>query len=41
MVQEVDGIECEVIDLRTLLPWDRETVGEPLHPVCMHTLYWC
>ncbi|CAL8464309.1 g3844 [Coccomyxa elongata] len=26
MVREVDGIECEVIDLRTLLPWDRDTV---------------
>ena len=27
MVQEEDGIECEIIDLRTLLPWDREAVG--------------
>ena len=35
MVQEADGIECEVIDLRTLLPWDRATVGTPLHPLCM------
>jgi 2-oxoisovalerate dehydrogenase E1 component beta subunit len=23
---EADGISCEVIDLRTILPWDRETV---------------
>ncbi len=27
-VQEEDSISCEVIDLRTLLPWDRATVGE-------------
>ena len=26
-VAQEDGIECEVIDLRTLLPWDRDTVG--------------
>lgn len=26
-VQEQHGISCEVIDLRTLLPWDRSTVG--------------
>ncbi len=29
MVQGEDGIECEIIDLRTLLPWDRDTIGEP------------
>jgi 2-oxoisovalerate dehydrogenase E1 component beta subunit len=23
-----DGISCEVIDLRTLLPWDRDTLAE-------------
>merc|ERR1712110_340336 len=26
MVQERLGVSCEVIDLRTILPWDRETV---------------
>ena len=29
-MQDADGISCEVIDLRTLMPWDRETVGEAL-----------
>jgi len=29
-VAEGDGISCEVIDLRTLLPWDRATVGARL-----------
>ena len=24
------GISCEVIDLRTILPWDRETVIESI-----------
>lgn len=28
-MQEEDCIECEIIDLRTLLPWDRGTVGGP------------
>ena len=27
-VAEADGISCEIIDLRTLLPWDVDTVGE-------------
>lgn len=37
-VAEEDGIECEVIDLRTLLPWDRETVGG--HMWLETTEYW-
>lgn len=28
MCHESDGISCEVIDLRTLLPWDVNAVGE-------------
>ena len=28
-VEEADGISCEVIDLRTLLPWDVPTIGMP------------
>ena len=28
MVQERLGVSCEVIDLRTILPWDRDTVFE-------------
>lgn len=30
-VQERDGISCEVIDLRTLLPWDAEAVEASVH----------
>ena len=25
---EAGGVSCEIIDLRTLLPWDRDTIGE-------------
>ena len=30
-VEESDGISCEVIDLRTLLPWDADTVVESVN----------
>lgn len=33
--QESDGISCEVIDLRTLLPWDASAVGEPFYNLVM------
>ena len=26
MVKETMGLSCEVIDLRTIVPWDKETV---------------
>ena len=26
MAEEELGVSCEVIDLRTILPWDKETV---------------
>ena len=28
MAQEKLGVSCEVIDLRTILPWDVDTVAE-------------
>ena len=28
MAMETHGISCEIIDLRTVLPWDKETVIE-------------
>ncbi len=37
-VQAEGGASCEVIDLRTLLPWDRGAVGGgPLHPKTLTT----
>lgn len=26
--QQLNGVECEVIDLRTILPWDEHTVTD-------------
>jgi len=28
---EQDGVSCEIIDLRTLLPWDRDTVADSVY----------
>ena len=28
MVQDQLGVSCELIDLRTILPWDLETVAQ-------------
>lgn len=31
MAKEKLGVECEVIDLRTILPWDIDTVATVLY----------
>ena len=28
LAKEKLGVNCEIIDLRTILPWDRDTVNE-------------
>ena len=28
MAQEQLGVSCEIIDLRTILPWDEETIAQ-------------
>ena len=34
MAQEKLGVSCELIDLRTILPWDMDTIAA----VCSHYL---
>lgn len=36
MCEETLDISCEVIDLRTLLPWDVTAVGEPATHTAAH-----
>ncbi|KAK9807528.1 hypothetical protein WJX72_001632 [[Myrmecia] bisecta] len=31
VVEQADGISCEVLDMRTLLPWDREAVEQSVN----------
>lgn len=38
------GADCEVIDLRTILPWDEDTVCKVLYSsllYCTHTVLFC
>jgi pyruvate/2-oxoglutarate/acetoin dehydrogenase E1 component len=33
-----EGVECEIIDLRTLLPWDFKTVEESVKRMKTHRI---
>ena len=35
------NVSCEVIDLVTILPWDRETVFEVSHKISFHHIIVC
>jgi 2-oxoisovalerate dehydrogenase E1 component beta subunit len=38
MAQEQLQLSCELIDLRTILPWDVETVAQVLITIFMHVV---
>ena len=40
LCHEQDGISCEVIDLRTLLPWDVEAAGEHPQVLLTSSQFW-
>ena len=39
MAREELGVSCELIDLRTILPWDEETIIKVLCCTCICTMY--